>query len=1144
MKDIVKISSLISAQLPSFIAQDNNYETFVSFLEAYYEWMESKGGTLYHSSNLLDYSDIDTTLEEFVDYFYSEFMPSFPTHVLADKRKLLKFSKELYESKGTRASYKFLFRVLYDSQSEIIETNDFVLRASDGKWFVPRSIKIKSNDARFILTKNLFLFGEDSKTLAKIERAKIVNDKIEIFISDIERLFQSSEFIRVVDSSIQNLYFDSEGNIVSEQYGELLRARIVSSISSVNIDKNRRGNAYQIGNPVVFYGGIDNPLTEIGAEAFISEVTSGSIKSVSVDLSGGNWGYRDPYTAVRVNPDYNKQAIITVGSLDPAGLITIDNIIIDSLELKEDVILYCDANTGYSTNSSANYAFNGIAFANANTIMQNAFSFTSFDTYTLNSLLVQNGGGGYEDIPEVYAESMYQTNLPTSYAVPPYDPRFDFDRANTYSKTYASLPLLGILAPIFVSTDPNTGVTLGGVSYEAGDEILFIGGVGAGAFAKVATVNSSGSILTVQYYQKANSPAPLGGFGFYESNLPTLQIQPKTKTANTTNNSNLIVINSVSPLANIKIGQTITGNGIPSNSIVTVIYSGNASIEISNTATGTYISNTYGFVGTGASLYIDGIMGGSASLTPTTDRIGSITNINVTNYGEDYSATPNVSLKIQDFAVSNLNISYSPQKGDIVFQGEFSNSSSYKAKVDSISLAEVNETQSLSKYIIRTYNYNIPVNVNETIYLQKKDMPSPNTFALQIEKDYVFKSGYFGIKSNRTGVVTYGDGTGSALAKFLNGLIIGRGRYISEQGQPSSYAVLQNEDFNNFTYILSVEKEITKYRKIIYDLLHPAGAKVIGQAVIKSDIDTGIISYENNFDTSLFTDYEFIFAGLTDEEVDQSLLEFQYSIRKYGKVLTNNTIQMYNFPPEVSVGQWITGAGVPNHSIIRRIDLDNNYIVISNNCTSSQNSKTYSIKDETNYPDQGNSAPLIISVSANTANGSNIIHFVANSKIGLDGLITNQIIRFNPTNIKANITNTSNVLANVYTFGNVIVGQTISGRYIPDGTTVVAYYPGNNRIIMSNNATGSANSSTKYYNLYLASDVTRNNYTQLFNTTSNTTQIVNINSGINTITLSSNCISSSQDNLYYFLGDGSSIYGGNNYVTIRTEPGTIIERSY
>ena len=129
-----KTSLLVPYQLPEFIRDNPDYHKFVLFLQAYYEWMEQQNNVLDYSKNLLTYADIDETTSQFLKYFANEFLAYFPPDVLADQSKAIKIAKQLYQSKGTPSSYKFLFRVLYDTDVDFFYTKDVILRASAGKW--------------------------------------------------------------------------------------------------------------------------------------------------------------------------------------------------------------------------------------------------------------------------------------------------------------------------------------------------------------------------------------------------------------------------------------------------------------------------------------------------------------------------------------------------------------------------------------------------------------------------------------------------------------------------------------------------------------------------------------------------------------------------------------------------------------------------------------------------------------------------------------------------------------------------------------------------------------------------------------------------------------------------------------------------
>jgi hypothetical protein len=735
-----KTSLLIPNQLPEFIRENPDYEKFVLFLQAYYEWMEQNGNVTDRSKNILNYIDIDRTSSEFLDYFYNDFLSYFPVDMLADKKTVTKIAKELYKTKGTPASYKFLFRILYNSDVEFFYTKDAVLKASSGKWYVSRSLKVKSDDPNFLAVANYRIFGEDTKSIAVIENTTFAKNRTEIFISNIERLFQSGEYVRVVDNNNQDVYF-LNGKAVSANTGgaTVPRGKIVGQISQININKDYRGELYQVGDPVITYGALDTP-DGIGASAAVGEITSGSIKSIVIDAGGYGYVYAptvtDSSTGAISTQTVNTEIIITnapgakvhVASINPAANVS-SNVSFISI----DYI----GNKGTVQIGAANYAFQSYT-TNANTSIANTLHFISFTGSPISSLIIDNGGGGITTTPILIADTQYST---------------------LYGASKASLKNLGILGPIIINN--------GGTGYRANDKIVFSGGSGYGAYANVITVDPSTNAITSINYVYPTNDTPhkysLGGMGYRSDSLPLLSV----------NSANTLASNAV--------------------------------------------------------LFISGIMGDGAVLSPQTDRAGSITKIKINEYGEDYIGTPNVSIRVQDIVVANVDFVNFAQKGDIVYQGANVNVSTFKATVDSISLLVQDYPPSASRYRLRVFDYTSKANtLNGSLNVDGKNikMSMSNKYTPAIA-DARYDA--------TSGILIYGDGTAKGSASFLNGLVIGQGQYLDSTGHPSSYDVLQSENFNNFTYEITVEKEIEKYRKVLLDLLHPTGLKVLGRYSVKID---------------------------------------------------------------------------------------------------------------------------------------------------------------------------------------------------------------------------------------------------------------------------------------------------------------------
>jgi hypothetical protein len=754
-------SILVPYQVPEFIRDNPDYSTFILFLKSYYEWFEQSGtantpgNTGAISKNLLDYKDIDKTPDQFLDSFYNDFLNYFPKEILADKTKVTKLAKELYKSKGTPSSYRFLFRVLYNSDVDFFFTKDVVLRPSSGKWYVAKSLRLLSTNTNFLNINNLRLFGITSKAIATVENSLAAGTKTEVFISNILRLFNSGEFVKVVDSNNQDVYF-KDGEIVSSTTSgaEILTAKIVGQISQIKINPNYRGQNYvgydsdtgYPGDPIVIYGGLSSN-TGIGAEAKVGTVTTGSVVSIAT-LFGG-YGYReDPNTQIVFTNLVGRSPrtpIATVGSVNVASS-TMANvrISIDYIGLAGSTLINAAAYSWSTANT----------LATANSRIANTLIYTSFTTYPISSVIVQNGGGGLTQKPVATAQSVYQRAY-----------------SGSYSGTNADLKNLGILAPIQIVS--------GGAGYVVNDRINILGGTGAGAYANVITVSGTGAITSVSYVNPpgsntANSfyPYPLGGLGYSASVLP--------------------------------IANVTSSNVLASNAILT----------------------------------ISGILGDGAVLEPATDRVGQITSISISNYGEDYIAAPTVTFKVQDIVVKNISLGNLPSKGDPIYQGANSNVASYTASVDYVEQISTDANPLQSLFFIRIYNYSkARPNTSLPLKIDSKSI-SMNVVTGTLSSSVGYPR-YSTIAEGRydtaNNIYTYGDGTAKGTATFLNGLTIGDGQYLDSTGQLSSSDVLQSVDYNNYTYEITLEKEIAKYRKLLLELLHPAGTRLRGRFAMKSN---------------------------------------------------------------------------------------------------------------------------------------------------------------------------------------------------------------------------------------------------------------------------------------------------------------------
>jgi len=213
------LSSVVRSQLPEFIRED--YPTFVAFVEAYYDYLKTQGVDL---SNI---RDIDITLEDFIVQFKKELAYNLPL-VVEDERFLLSHIRDQYLSKGSAASYKLLFKLLYGKQVELTYPNQSMLRASDGRWNQEISIfaQVDYGDPDDIVGKLV-----DIQTAGRILRVLV--DKKEQLIGEVDRIVKIGKSYEITATGATNSTTITVSTAVGIEVGQLVTGNNIFDGSKV-----------------------------------------------------------------------------------------------------------------------------------------------------------------------------------------------------------------------------------------------------------------------------------------------------------------------------------------------------------------------------------------------------------------------------------------------------------------------------------------------------------------------------------------------------------------------------------------------------------------------------------------------------------------------------------------------------------------------------------------------------------------------------------------------------------------------------------------------------------------------------------------------------------------------------------------------
>ena len=1006
------ISSLISSQLPDFVKA--NHSQFQRFIELYYQWLEENnssgvsntaGNTVYQAAKIADYRDIDNTPDDFVRYFKQELLPYFPENTSLDIKKILKSAREFYSQKGSQESIKWLFKALFNEDIEINYPKEQILKASDGKWKLPRAFRITVGETNKNLNVNLLerrlVTGNTSGATCVIESANRTIDPtngievIEIYISNIRKYFDNGEYITVN-------YVDENG--VERTFSE----KIIGTISNIRLDSNirtdprqrRRGLLYNVGDPVVITGGLASTAEANDAVSIVGNVSIGSIESVATTFPGyGYQLYSDTETIVLRSfgddPNANLDTDLRVAALN---------------------LTACTANSQNNFIEPITYDKTVIDYLTDTVIgVANLAAFTVNNRNAVINVTENDEDDPYDNYEEIWANGNNFTDaLFTAKIATPNDAIFgtggisantgdllvyDIKGSNTALISTSDLPIILNGAQI------NTKNTAKSFVYNSVTTYY----VPANANSMIVqcldfeTVNTGGiALITVED----------GGFGFRSA--PALQITSHYDThlseeydyesEKVNKKAYWQTFQDLGRIAHVYInnggigyanGDTISfeGRGYGTNAYVNVNATGTIiSVNITDRGEGHTIRPTCNIQtsgGSGATLTAY-LFGDGAENTVGTNAIGRIRDLRLIYRGYDYVSTPNVSLKIVDAIINPIPEIQSFTEGEYIYQGSSLTNSTFKANVKQY----VRTTG-----LLRMYNYSGQINPATDLITQNSVYANVNTSA-NVPAPAQYPAGV--VADGLPNPMYYGDGRAKANALFANGLIEFNGFYINTDGFPSSDKKLQDDRlYHNFSYIVQSQKNLIDFETPLKNIVHPAGMSVISKTILRSNLDNeSLVTSNVNIIRSAV-------IGANNPLVTIS--------NSYSNVVTGSETNFLATETKVNVGDLfiITDTGNPLRSISKVVS------VVSSNTE-------LEVYGDFIYTGQGK-------ITIQSGNTTAIVK--GNVNTVSDFIQTGDSIRINVSNVI--ITGTVNVSGNTvagnstgsnatYFLGNVLVGSEIT----------------------------------------------------------------------------------------------------------------------
>ena len=388
------ISNFVESQFPQFYLTEG--PNFVLFVKAYYEWMETEGQAIRQSRTLMDYRDIDNTLDSFLTHFQQKYLYGIPFSVIVNPRYLLKHILDVYRSKGTIQCYKLLFKLTYNQDIDVYLPGNDILKPSDNKWNQPTYVEVTDTPS-LVNYIGKTVVGLSSNTTAIIESygKEPVNYSIisSLYLSNIKP--QGGAFVIG-----EKIIIDGQQ---SNSTAILNAPTVIGSMDSVNIISG--GQNFNIGDilKIVHKQPTTNRVVSKGINGVV-KVTGvskiGANGALTFDLSDGGFGYTN-----------NPLVFVYKGASDTTG--SGASFTVNGISSIQNYTYNTDLIVDYANTliNATQYNFPTSPTSNTASAISSVLNFVSADFGAISSLTNIVSGNSYTNAASIFVRSVFTSNV-------------------------------------------------------------------------------------------------------------------------------------------------------------------------------------------------------------------------------------------------------------------------------------------------------------------------------------------------------------------------------------------------------------------------------------------------------------------------------------------------------------------------------------------------------------------------------------------------------------------------------------------------------------------------------------------------------------------------------------------------------------
>jgi hypothetical protein len=243
---------------------------------------------------LLNYSDPDHTISDFLSQMKEEFLNTIPKDIdeAVDTRKLIKNIKSLYRAKGTAKAHKAFFSILFNENAEVYTPTDDMLRVSDGKWNTQTFIRCTQTETQAV-NDPTELVGQ---TITQVNNPASSDINFASAIVENVLKFQegTTQIIEIIisDESVVGTFFTGavvEG-VSNVDDNVQIKVTVSKGLATATVDND--GSTLTVGDEATLIGGGDGA----GGRIQVLDISGAGVSEVIVDAAGTGYEEGDTLT--------------------------------------------------------------------------------------------------------------------------------------------------------------------------------------------------------------------------------------------------------------------------------------------------------------------------------------------------------------------------------------------------------------------------------------------------------------------------------------------------------------------------------------------------------------------------------------------------------------------------------------------------------------------------------------------------------------------------------------------------------------------------------------------------------------------------------------------------------------------------------